>query len=334
VSGGRLQQRSSTSWSGSSSEASGSGKRPPPRPGGGAGQGGHPARLQQRAEQGRLEGGRDPVHGQRSRGASRPQQQLPAEGGAAGGENHLQARVAAQQRDQPPQGHHRGFRLSVEQQAEAVPVVVGQGLAAQGLDAVEVPAHQLDRQPRAGGQHELARETGIEQQVPALLAPSRQGGAGAQHQHPGAEGPGEGQRRCFRRAEQPADRSGPVGQPVQQGGGLQRLPAAGRQAGGPAVPQAHQVSQGRRLGGVLQLLQHRGGCVQGAAAPGRGQPPQPGRRQLAAHQQQLLSPSLAAAREPRRQGQQGGGSQAQPQQLAATQERGGGDHPATLGTGP
>jgi hypothetical protein len=126
-------------------------------------------------------------------GPGRPQQQVPGEGGAALGQQHLQPGIPAQQAHHPLAGQHGGLGLAREQQAEAVTVVVGQGGAPQPPQALRVLPGQGDRHPGGGGQHQPAGQAGVEQQVPALGPAPGQVGPAAQHQHPGAVGPGEGQ---------------------------------------------------------------------------------------------------------------------------------------------
>ncbi|MFN9940142.1 MAG: hypothetical protein ACK56I_11785, partial [bacterium] len=166
-------------------------------------------------------------------------QQLPAQGRTTLGQHHRQALIPAQERKQPPQRQHRCLSLAAEQQVEAMAIIVGQGLAAQRLDALEIPAHQLDADARARRQHQSPPQAGIEQQRPALRPAGGQGAPGAQGQHPWAVGPGEGEGRLCRRGEQAAHGGGPGRQTLQQGRRLQGVPVGRGLGGSPAVAQPH-----------------------------------------------------------------------------------------------
>ena len=109
--------------------------------------------------------------------------------------------------------------------------VVGKGLAPQGHQGLEAIAQQGHRHPGARGQHQLALEAGIQQQLPSLRPPLRQVGAVAQHQNPGRKGPGERQCRRTLGRKQPAHRPSPRRQSLQLSfntNGLDLLAGQGR----------------------------------------------------------------------------------------------------------
>ena len=159
-----------------------------------------------------------------------PQQQLPPQRCTGGGQHGRQAGIALQQRNGPLAGHHRGIGIASLQKAEAMalieaerlsvqaPQLLGQARIIEGVGAgageIQLAQRQINQDARAGGQHQPLLQAGIEQQRPAFTAATQQIRAVAQQDHPGAESPGERQRRCRSRCKQAARR---LGDGIEQG---------------------------------------------------------------------------------------------------------------------
>ena len=201
-------------------------------------------------------------------------------------------------------GDHGGLRLTRQQQIQSVPLIEGQGLihqsghllrqrwGIQGLGVVagesQLTQRQLNHHPRAGGEHHLSPQAGIEEQGPTLLALAPEVRATAQHQQPRPKGPGEGHGHGALRSKQATGGLGHGRQLRQQGGGLQGLEPGTIELLGPAIAEGQQGRTAQALlleRGAIHHAQQLLGALQPLGLPGRGQLLQPGLGQIPLHAQ-------------------------------------------------
>ena len=206
-------------------------------------------------------------------------------------------------------GQHRRLRIAGQQQVEAIHFIEGHRLAHQSAQLIrqagiirrrgraarqpQLPAGQIDDDPRAGGQHQPPPQAWIEQQIPALLTALPEIGSTAQQQQPGTEGPGIGQGVGTSGCEQTTGRLGAGIQLGQQSRGSEGLQLAAFEPLGPAVAEGQQLS--RSLMGPDRGRQHGLGGGHGVRTPVARQLLQPGGWQHTTYADQPPSRLLAAA---------------------------------------